>query len=66
VTNKIENQEKKERFYLEEYLKAPQIQVESIEHGANPPPKGFSENMKFSKGWCGVYKWCASIRKLRR
>jgi hypothetical protein len=37
VTSKINSQKRRERFYLEEYLKALQIQVGSIERGANPP-----------------------------
>ncbi len=37
MTNKIENQEKRERFYLEKFLEAFRITVESIQRGANPP-----------------------------
>ena len=37
MTRRIENQEKRERFYLEKFLEALRITVESIQRGANPP-----------------------------
>jgi hypothetical protein len=37
VTNKIKKQEMRESFYLEKFLEALQLKVETIERGANPP-----------------------------